>query len=937
MYSRVPRAARHFPRPVNLLVVLGCCCLAAIEVLALLVVQPGPASTLVGLLLALLPIPLLVALILYLDRLEPEPRALLAATFGAGAGIAAITALVGRTLGTAMITTPELAPHVSIAAPVGAGPAIGGAFVAETLNALVLLALLASRRAEIDSVEDGMVYGSMVGLGFALVANLYAYSVAWNSGAGALADEFARRGVFGPVFQALFTSLTGLGVAYAAARPAAANRYLAIVGGWAAAVALDALWSHSVGESGAGLLVTYLVLLAVLLALVTAVLRGRRRVVRLIGNFLPDFEDPEVVTEEDVRMLASLRLRRLGRQWARLNLGINGRRAMTEYQLAATELAMACSRESLGQMTPETYVRHRDDSLTLMRAAAEIVRSQEQLQPPPWIALGSHSVFVAVPPTGAGGAGERQGSQLAKDETDISGATPPSPDDARLAEARPGASGSGQSSGPPSGGRQTPAATFPGADPERSLKGQCPDRVPLGEPFSVLVSIVADGTGGARLKDFRARPGGEDILLVLHAPGLQVLSGQRRTVHVPLGGGSEPTMFELAARSPGVCRMSITAWLGGTYLGELAIETEARRDHLPGEGHRDFGAVVDTTAAAGAVGLVVRYDPGQNAYRFEFRDEDNPDEVLSRLAYEPGPRVERLIAELDRLAKSGAGFSASETRDYLREAGAALWRELVPEQLRRQFWERQGRISQLSILTDRDTVPWELLYPLDPGHDAGFLVEQFPVTRLAFGRRPARSLSLTPAWFVLPDGSPPRARDEVSELMRLLQAQPPPGPEPVIGELAPLLELIRTGHFGLLHFACHNAFDTASGSSISLNRQLFTPTLMTTAAIDQALAGSSPTIFINACRSAGFTPAYHQLDGWAGKFLEAGAGAFIGTLWAVRDSTAHGFASDLYGSLRAGNPLGQAVMQARRAAAREPGDPTWLAYAVYGDPRATLR
>ena len=62
-----------------------------------------------------------------------------------------------------------------------------------------------------------------------------------------------------------------------------------------------------------------------------------------------------------------------------------------------------------------------------------------------------------------------------------------------------------------------------------------------------------------------------------------------------------------------------------------------------------------------------------------------------------------------------------------------------PEQLRRQFWERQHKITQLTILADRDTVPWELLYPLIPGHDAGFLVEQFPVTRMVFRRRP-------PAW-----------------------------------------------------------------------------------------------------------------------------------------------------------------------------------------------
>jgi CHAT domain-containing protein len=190
---------------------------------------------------------------------------------------------------------------------------------------------------------------------------------------------------------------------------------------------------------------------------------------------------------------------------------------------------------------------------------------------------------------------------------------------------------------------------------------------------------------------------------------------------------------------------------------------------------------------------------------------------------------------------------------------------------------------------------------------------------------------------VLPDGSPTRARDEVSELLRLLQIQPVSGSEPVIGRLTPLLELIRAGDFGLLHFACHNAFDRASGSAISLDRRQFTPTHLNSAAIGQVLARSTPTVFINACRSAGLNPSYHQFDGWASKFLEAGAGAFIGTLWAVRDETALEFASKLYGSLRAGNPLGKAIMQARLAAANEPGDPTWLAYAAYGDPRATLR
>ena len=63
---------------------------------------------------------------------------------------------------------------------------------------------------------------------------------------------------------------------------------------------------------------------------------------------------------------------------------------------------MACRRKSLGQTTEEAYVRHRDNSLILMRASAEIVRGQEQLYPPPWIAPDSPSVFVtyrAEPPS----------------------------------------------------------------------------------------------------------------------------------------------------------------------------------------------------------------------------------------------------------------------------------------------------------------------------------------------------------------------------------------------------------------------------------------------------------------------------------------------------------------------------------------------------------
>ena len=402
---------------------------------------------------------------------------------------------------------------------------------------------------------------------------------------------------------------------------------------------------------------------------------------------------------------------------------------------------------------------------------------------------------------------------------------------------------------------------------------------------------------------------------------------------MPRTGDSERVMFELRADMPGPKPVSITAWEGGSYLGELVVEVTAERFGQRGPS-QDVVAEIGDEYTRGAVSLVVRYDPGQQLYRFEFRDEDYPDEVTSHLAYDPGPQVEQLVAGLDNLAKDRTGYSPTETREHLVNVGAGLWHELVPAELREQFWQRRDRIKQLTILSDKDVIPWELLYPKDPGRDNGFLVQQFPVTRAIFGYRPSRRLKLRPAQFVLPTSPSREAQDEIEALQRLLGEQ---RPEAVISALTPLLDTIRRGNFGLLHFACHNSYEPVAGSSIMLDNRPFTPTLLNTAVIDRALIGAAPIIFINACRSAGVTPRYNHLDSWANQFLKAGAAAFVGSLWAVSDDAAPRFAGDLYRQLKTGSTLGEAVMHARNDALSQSGegDPTWLAYAVYGNPSAT--
>ncbi|NUL02540.1 CHAT domain-containing protein [Streptomyces lunaelactis] len=92
-------------------------------------------------------------------------------------------------------------------------------------------------------------------------------------------------------------------------------------------------------------------------------------------------------------------------------------------------------------------------------------------------------------------------------------------------------------------------------------------------------------------------------------------------------------------------------------------------------------------------------------------------------------------------------------------------------------------------------------------------------------------------------------------------------------------------------------------------------------------------MFFNACRPAGEIDWFGESLGWAPQFLQAGAGAFIGTLWAVRSESALEFADAFYDSLIAEElSLGEASLAARQAISGQHGDPSWLTYAVYGSP-----
>ncbi|MFI6503426.1 PrsW family intramembrane metalloprotease [Nonomuraea typhae] len=346
------------------LVVTGICALVS---LSFDVINGAPVDFLVALLLALAPVPVLLAAVLALDRMEPEPRSNLVFAFAWGAGVAVLVAGVVNSLNLHYIVdaanlSPDNARNIAAT--------FGAPVVEETMKGLILLGLLRFRRAELDGPTDGIIYASMVGLGFAMSENVsYYVSALTERGVEGLAVTVVLRGILSPFAHPLFTSMIGIAVAYAAQR-SGTIRVGYILVGWIGAMVLHGLWNGMASYGGfGGLLIAYLILLLVLMVLIGVVIKDRRRIVALIQRYLPPYEPTRLVDAHDIHMLSALSRRRRARQWASAHGGKRGLRAMSDYQLAATELGLLHDRAARRVVDEHTFHEEQRALLECMSAA----------------------------------------------------------------------------------------------------------------------------------------------------------------------------------------------------------------------------------------------------------------------------------------------------------------------------------------------------------------------------------------------------------------------------------------------------------------------------------------------------------------------------------------------------------------------------------------
>lgn len=363
-----PRRAWWRSKAVRAGAVITLLALCALVILAIVRDETGTHGFLVGLGLAVLPVPLLTAAFRWLDRVEPGPWRNLIFAFAWGAFAAALVAIIANSFATRWIATATADPTSADTL----GATVIAPVVEESAKAAAVLLIFVFRRREFTGIVDGVVVAGFTATGFAFTENILYLGNAFGedqvAGASGLASvtaaTFFVRIVMSPFAHPLFTVLTGIGfgIAALAAQRQKIRRIALPPLGLALAMGMHALWNGSASLFGPwGFYAVYGAFMVPAFGLLTwLTIWTRQRELRTISAQLPAYAAAGWLTAAEPRALSSMRARTAARDFARRTYGPAAAHAVSEYERFATSLAFLRHRAHRGAAGPDFMEREQE-------------------------------------------------------------------------------------------------------------------------------------------------------------------------------------------------------------------------------------------------------------------------------------------------------------------------------------------------------------------------------------------------------------------------------------------------------------------------------------------------------------------------------------------------------------------------------------------------
>ena len=295
------KQANHLKTALALLAAGVMVCLVSLIFLSTL----GFVGALIGAVMAFLPAPFYLFILLWMDRYDPEPPWALAGAFAWGALFAIVVSFIVNTIfGSVVATIAGESAGLTLSAILSAP------FIEELTKGLGVVLIYLLLRREFDGVLDGIVYAGVIGLGFATVENVLYYGRAFvQSGARALLLTGLLRGVLSPFIHSFFTSMTGIGCGIARESHKRGVQFLLPLLGFFGAVILHLLWNVSAALMGGFFFVAYFVVwVPLFLFFLGMIFLMALRESRIIRRSLA-FEVGTLLTDQELKLAGSLRER----------------------------------------------------------------------------------------------------------------------------------------------------------------------------------------------------------------------------------------------------------------------------------------------------------------------------------------------------------------------------------------------------------------------------------------------------------------------------------------------------------------------------------------------------------------------------------------------------------------------------------------------------
>jgi hypothetical protein len=494
----------------------------------------------------------------------------------------------------------------------------------------------------------------------------------------------------------------------------------------------------------------------------------------------------------------------------------------------------------------------------------------------------------------------------------------------------------------------------------------CPDAIAPEQEFPIQVSLTEQQVGEAAKilggkstadgKVILSLPAGEEswkLQVVVTGNGLDFRGSSTGEIELPRQGDATTALFYARAgtHTPanGKIHLLATFWYQSRYLARIGRDIEVTGVTANGPSERSVrtaGAVADTPAELNDQGpppdltLLIKNDsitinspylqpssgPLKNSQGFAQWLQQNSANLAS---------VGRGSQLVDAVPETG--------RERANGFGELLYEKYAPDVFKSAFWalvdKRGSRFRTIQVYSDNPQIPWELMKPVRRGSPGpGFLgldydIARWHVTDDGIQRDSPPSAETMPRMMVIaPRYSGARTLDaEANEIQGLSQLT---GYSAVNGNLKALRSLFQNPPQGIVHFAGHGELSHTGGDFAILleDGELDTTTWRGMVKDSQ----NHPFFFFNACDVGQSKQTGNFIDGWAPAVLDAGASGYIGALFPVNDQVAAKFAVHFYQLLQNQMQNGAAnvsatLTQTRREIYQSTGNPTALAYVLYGD------